>query len=73
MLKWKWAPLESRQQRWSSSGLSRRYRSRIRRLERRLEEFGAVNMRAIEQYDAVEQRLAEMKVTSRNSKSERSI
>jgi len=34
---------------------------RIRRLERRLEEFGAVNMRAIEQYDAVEQRLAEMK------------
>ena len=33
---------------------------RIRRLERRLEEFGAVNMRAIEQYDAVEQRLAEM-------------
>ena len=33
---------------------------RIRRLERRLEEFGAVNMRAIEQYDAVEQRLEEM-------------
>ena len=33
---------------------------RIRRLERRLEEFGAVNMRAIEQYDAVEKRLAEM-------------
>jgi len=33
---------------------------RIRRLERRLEEFGAVNMRAIEQYDAVEERLEEM-------------
>ena len=33
---------------------------RIRRLERRLEDFGAVNMRAIEQYDAVEQRLEEM-------------
>ena len=33
---------------------------RIRRLERRLDEFGAVNMRAIEQYDAVEQRLEEM-------------
>ena len=33
---------------------------RIRHLERRLEQFGAVNMRAIEQYDAVEQRLSEM-------------
>ena len=33
---------------------------RIRRLERRLEEFGAVNMRAIEQYDAVQRRLDEM-------------
>ena len=33
---------------------------RIRRLERRLEEFGMVNMRAIEQYDAVEERLNAM-------------
>ena len=33
---------------------------RIRRLERRLEEFGMVNMRAIEQYDAVEERLKAM-------------
>ena len=33
---------------------------RIRRLERRLEEFGMVNMRAIEQYDTVEERLNAM-------------
>ena len=45
---------------------------RIRRLERRLEEFGAVNMRAIEQYDAVEQRLAEMAGDFKKLKSERS-